>query len=1152
MDLLLEQDASLITVPFIVIADSSQLDYSTYYDSAIRQIIVLSTPLNRLSLEATIDAHLTRCILENSLADLRKTLLESVSLHDLAKKALEYLLTSKYSTFTGATITMVANFKSPLSRQDGDHLANRRYFLASLSADSNFDYSPPLKEHLKPIGDDRLIQNVIDHRIFILQDIEAMMSSVDGMEKLRDVGWDINSPGTRHVKSWVGFTASSGNQPLAIITLDNQESNAFRSNDPQLLEFLKKFAKIFASSISIYAERNNAICYKKILDAIANPFTYQQSVKALVHSIKDALGCDECDFFSNEYDGVTCSERLTRVASTRMIPEDELRFNWGPNRGIAGKVMFEKHSHLVPNCSEDRAFVRTPESDGGNLSMMAIPILLRTQTSAPDHEDTNSNPTDSGSFVQGVIICEKRQPHYFNIYQERLLNDVSFAVSSILLRALILEISRSVISNMVDLIPSPSHGDIQLDNICKNAVKLGLFKQACIYLFESSITGDITPTVSSYYSYPLETFYNDIPASSSSPIPPSISRFLGSNESEGLPNPDRMNEDDNQITIALRNRDRTLFGLFSLTKVYPIQLSLIQCQSLDLLARLITTIVSAKKIISQAKFLEDAHGTYSSAIQSIGEIVDIEKIVYEIAKSACGIVSQYIQRCEDRSLTWTNSTVDSLSCVIMLPNAKGELEIRAMYPPSIFPFSLGDADHHTKAADIIRQILVANACESQLDTREYFEFNFVSSDDFPETSHPEMDVRGRQYNSVLRNSTDLSQEQQDTLWNGRLLESTNQVIAVPIALSDKTFAGDTSIHHDIHYSRQVGIMKLESPLTGSLEKIHSRVLLHLADQIKYLFKKKHQDEKLQRYIRLMDTLYNSLNIITSESLDNMLSRAVLATQSGLGPNYEVYVLRASSPRFGLVGQKFSENNSWPPLSPSLFKSLKDLSEVVYDNDSPSILEHEIPLNAERYSRTYELITSGLCVPFRSKERKLGVFWILLKGGSVVDQDWHDDICLYTVFANQLATAFSEKEKYEQAKARSIDKLIEEQSKYRKMAASSANINSGLAYLGSFFGLIVVVISLYFGFSPQRNAKVPNQIALTILGTFMGASVTAITQLIFARSDKANERIDNYYRSLSRNADLNFLMHATEGLDPAVAADLKKAAIDDARSWIKDS
>jgi hypothetical protein len=205
-----------------------------------------------------------------------------------------------------------------------------------------------------------------------------------------------------------------------------------------------------------------------------------------------------------------------------------------------------------------------------------------------------------------------------------------------------------------------------------------------------------------------------------------------------------------------------------------------------------------------------------------------------------------------------------------------------------------------------------------------------------------------------------------------------------------------------------------------------------------------------------------------------------------------------------------------------------------------------------YSRTYELITSGLCVPFRSKERKLGVFWILLKGGSVVDQDWHDDICLYTVFANQLATAFSEKEKYEQAKARSIDKLIEEQSKYRKMAASSANINSGLAYLGSFFGLIVVVISLYFGFSPQRNAKVPNQIALTILGTFMGASVTAITQLIFARSDKANERIDNYYRSLSRNADLNFLMHATEGLDPAVAADLKKAAIDDARSWIKDS
>jgi transcriptional regulator with GAF, ATPase, and Fis domain len=1150
VDLRLEQASSSITLPFFVIFSSEQVDYSIYYELAFRKITAFAFPLNKELLRATIDAHLAGGMLGKSLINLRQQLLTSESLEELGQRGLDFLLNSQHTSFTGATVTLVAKDQTLNGEHNSAYQAYRRYFLASRSADLNFDYSPPFKEHLKRIEEDSLIQKVLENRVYILEDIESLRMSDDGRSKLTEEGWDINTPGTRHVNSWVGFTASIGDQPVAVITLDHKNPNAYRSNDPQLLEFIKHFARIFASAVTIYTERKYAISYKAILQDIAEPFAYGQLVKSLVKSIKEVLGCDNCDFFSNEYDAKEHGERLTRVASTRILAEDELTFSWGPNRGIAGKVLFDKTSCLIPNCSEDRAFVRTTETDGGNLSMLAIPVMLTTRLSM--QQATGQHPTAENQkpLLLGVIICEKYRSYFFDIFQEKLLNDVSFAVSPIIFRALVLEISRSVISNMVDLISNPSSGDSQLDDICRKALKVGLFKDASIYIFDITSTASTSVTLLSYYSYPVDTYYRD-QQSYTSELPPRFRDFLVDIVNEDVSHRHRLNESENDVTVVLRDQDGMPFGLFSLTKAHPMALSLIQQDSLDLLARLITTIVSAKQIISNSKFLEAAHSTYSTAVEKIVKSIDLDGVFFEVAKSACRLVGEYIKQCEERSLRSTNNTVDSLCCVIMLPNTKGQLEVRAVYAPASTELSLVKRESLINDGDnVIRDVLINNIINRPDDKSLYFEFNIVDPDELATELIPEKGGKLNQENSETANEDKLCEADQKKVCVGRLLESTNQIIAVPINLSDGR-TGEECGAYRTQYYRQIGIIKLESPLKRSLKEVHSKVLLHLADQIKSLIIKKRLDEKIQSYNNLLGTLYNSRNIITNDTLENMLSRAVLATQSGLGANYEVYVLTASNPRLRFQGPKFSEQDAWPPISTHLFSNLQKISQRVYAEDQPIKLEKEIPLQQPNYRSTQESIASGLCVPFRTKDRKLGVFWVLLKG-SANEQDWDDNIRLYTVFANQLATAFSEKEKFEQAKTRSIDNLIQEQARYRKMAEHSARISGRLAYFGSIFGLCIIVISLYFGFVPQANSKVQNQIALTILGTFLGASVTAITQLAFVRSDKANQRIDNYYRNLNRNADLNFLLRAAEGLNPSTAEELRRAAIDDARSWIRES
>lgn len=1150
MDLLLEQDPRSIRAPFLVIFDSEQIDYSTYYEFAFRKITIFTLPLNKELLRATIDAYLAGGILGKSLIDLRQELLASESLEELGRRGLDYLLNSKYTSFTGATVTLVAKGQKLNGEQDGAYQVDRRYFLASRSADPNFDYSPPFKEHLKRIEEDRLIQKVIVQRIYVLQDIESLRIADEGRAKLLEEGWDINTPGTRHVNSWVGFTASISDQPVAIFTLDHRLPNAFLSNDPQLQAFIKNFARIFASVVTIYTERKNSISYKKILQDIAEPFAYAQLVKSIVQSINEVLGCDNCDFFSNEYDANEHGERLTRVASTRKLAEDELKVCWGPNRGIAGKVLFDRNSCLIPNCSEDRTFVRTTETDGGDLSMLAIPILLNNRLSMHHDTELGAIADNQSSLLLGIIICEKHRSNFFDIYQEKLLNDVSFAISPIIFRALILEISRSIISNMVGLISSPSSGDSQLDDICRKALRIGLFKDASIYLFESTAIASNFPTLLSYYSYPVDTFYRD-QSTYTAELPPRFREFLVDLKNDDSSSRNRMNENQKYITVALRDQEGKPFGLFSLTKAYPIALSIIQRDSLDLFARLITTIVSAKQIISNSKFLEAAHSTYSAAVERIVRSVDLDRVINEVAKSACRLVGQYIRQCEDRSLRSPKNSGDSLCCVIMLPNTKGKLEVRAIYAPTSSELSLVEPESLINDGDeVIREVLVRNIIERPEDKSQYFEFSFVDPGELTGESNSEKRGILNQDNLEHINEDRLCETDQKKVCDGRLLESTNQIIAVPIDLYVGSPA-DESVDSRQNYSSQIGIIKLESPLRRSLKEVHSKVLLHLADQIKSLIIKKRLDEKIQKYNNLLGTLYDSLNIITNDTLENMLSRAVLATQSGLGPNYEVYVLTASNPRLGFQGPKFSEQNAWPPISSHLFSYLQDFSQQVYVEDHPLILDREIPLQLPKQRRVQESIGSGLCVPFRTKDRKLGVFWVLLKG-SANQQDWDDNISLYTVFANQLATAFSEKEKFEQAKTRSMNDLSKEQEKYRKMAAHSANINSCLAYFGSIIGLFIIVLSLYFGFVPQKDSKVQNQIALAILGTFLGASVTAITQLAFVRSDKANQRIDNYYRGLNRNADLHFLLRAAEGLDPSTAEELRRAAIDDARSWIRES
>lgn len=199
-----------------------------------------------------------------------------------------------------------------------------------------------------------------------------------------------------------------------------------------------------------------------------------------------------------------------------------------------------------------------------------------------------------------------------------------------------------------------------------------------------------------------------------------------------------------------------------------------------------------------------------------------------------------------------------------------------------------------------------------------------------------------------------------------------------------------------------------------------------------------------------------------------------------------------------------------------------------------------------------VISCGLCVPFSSRDEKIGVMWILFSKPFEKELS-EEDKAIYQVYANQIALAYTSAKQSEilkQKLSKNTSELTANIDHNYKDARKQANISFSISICTSLAGLILI----FYGVSNLITKNDKTSQAFTGgsgIAAFVGVLLQAVTVLAFDRGKAANERMDRYHKELYNVRQLEILLSATEQLDPETALKVKQEIIQSAtNSWIQ--
>ncbi|MGF1459179.1 MAG: GAF domain-containing protein [Leptolyngbyaceae cyanobacterium] len=955
----------------------------------------------------------------------------------------------------------------------------------------------PDRMFFKNIHDDVLLTRVVKNQVVILENLIDLRTHHP--ERLADIGWEQNSA-TNDVNSWLGLSIKLGKKCIGIITLDHRTPGHYQKHDDRLTTYLTELSHILANAIYDVSQQRNERILREMSYEIGNMLDSQSLIEKILERLLQDLDCSHCSYFkvssSINKEDVFLEEWFNVISheDTPLKVASRKRI-FRKYEGVIGAVFADSQSRIVPHALEDDEFQPSPGFSGTNLSILAVPVATN-----------NIHKTSQGRKVIGVIACYKREKDFFTIYDRELLESIARCAATVIERTMTLEYLNDISNKMNELALKPEK-TILLKKICEHALKITSARAAVIHRFQRmGSTEDINEYASTgeYYSFPEE-------------ITPGLPRMHGGGTTEKMLKSgetaefSRLFGNEECISENLRNKGvkyhivvplkirkgtakEEIIGALYLNKYNEQPFSDIERFALELFANQASNILYYQEFLAQKQTWARGNAGLAKAIEGIAKTDNPNLLIKDIAQYSCAL---------------SGATFS----YVTLKNREGDLEIKATYPEYVYSqladFLKGDLPKIESKKGIV------GLCDESAQT-------------------------------ILVEDVQREKSANSKLWQ-QYIEFNPEIrseLAVPIK-------ENTS-------GKVIGVINLEHNQPYIFGEVHKEVIEHFARQVAIAFQKKHLVDSVNSKNNILMGLQRSLRKIIESPAQNMLENIVALTREAIDAE-SVLIFPVSRKQWSPSIAEEEIAPSIRSLSKSDFKQLKAVSMKVYASQQlelyqpPAADPHKYHLGSYLSVRQKaKAFSFGLCIPFSSRELRMGVMWILFPpDGRSLPTD--EEKAIYQVYADQIALAFHnaqtskalqdklEKNKFELTK--NIDKNYND-------ARSQAGVYFVLSVFSSVVGLLLIFSGFFNMFMSEDSDNATTQAAEN-WPVLAGVLLQGVTVFAFTQAEKANTRMDKYHKELFDVRQLEILLSATDQLDDETSTSVKREIVKTAaNSWIQ--
>jgi GAF domain-containing protein len=962
-----------------------------------------------------------------------------------------------------------------------------RYLLA-------FDkYPKPNRRLQRNIAADPLITRVCEEGVVIISDLERLR---DDPESLSGSGW-IDTSSTDDIGSWVGMALEHKGTPIGLIMLDHDEPKYYGRYGDRTLRYIDAFRRIVGEVISSYYQQRNERLIAAANGAASEVLEGRELLRTVLQVIRDGIGARNCTFFRTERLLDNTAPHVRAWVSANEPPgSHEPPANVGrifqTGEGLAGRVLADGRSRIVPHALEHPEFRATPFLSGADHSMLVV--AMRSETA------DEQNPP-----VIGVITAYVRdRTDAFTPYDRDVVEAISRQLSLTIYRTLTLE-NIAVISAGINRSLLASDRETILQTICEHALRATTATEAVIHRLQAQEAGrEREPmAIIDNYWFPRNGFRE----------PPRLDGTGATDEVLCHPEPTQFSQSDgNYETLAPALRERGVqhvlgiplrierdaetltIGVLFLNKYAPGRFNTVEEFAVKLFANQAANAIYTLEKLSGLQLLSRGNRSLIDAIRTITGSRSRAQILQNIVVQAHTLVGasfSYI------TLRTSGGTFDKL--IAWPEHVDADLRDKIGY---------FDPVHGSDKQDQRKGVTGLAARDKQ---------SILVSDIERELADPESEIRREYIDFGMNSGTEL---------------------AVPIMVGSEVF----------------GVINLEHPKPHSFTDIHQNIVELFAEQAAIALQKDriladHQQQN-QRLMTLLDTLQS---IVRSE-YNVMLPKAVSLTAQAINAEAVIWMpitlrqanggVASQEPELYVVTEQIVASAPIYQAQRDRFRDLDSVSRQVFQTQRSEevMLQETIPtannlpaVLCDHGSR------HALCLPLLSGQQCLGVMWVDFGQRSARESISQQMITVLQTYVNQIALAYQNvshaaqlRQSLQEAKIGFTNQI---EAHYRQVRGQSRSY-----FLAAIVSSVVGAALVFYGAWTFFAGTTTDAQWASVLTAVVGAITQGIGVFVYNQSRAAHDRMDRYHQELYRLRQFEILLLASEQLGDDREVGVKQAII----------
>lgn len=312
----------------------------------------------------------------------------------IASHTLKYL--NELFEWNRAVVTLIWGERPLLMEQSASFFQS----LLAYSGYSRAELQPSLQ---RPIGDDPLLQEIIDRKeVYVWHDADQPVAVKTMLYEPTDI------------LSWITLPLISNGNVVGLIMLGHRKAGHFITVEQQLL---KDIATVAATAIVTKLRDRNIKTVQDIMQKISTKYVLEDLLQIILTVLRSVLKSTRCTYFQRrEYIRNNNNEVFAELlVDERGVQLPDARFELPEGKGIAGWVLQNGRSRNIRNTSQEKDFLKRDEEWNNPLSLLAVPVKIGTRTI-------------------GIISVDHNTEGFFTSYDEELVEIIADQVASVIER----------------------------------------------------------------------------------------------------------------------------------------------------------------------------------------------------------------------------------------------------------------------------------------------------------------------------------------------------------------------------------------------------------------------------------------------------------------------------------------------------------------------------------------------------------------------------------------------------------------------------------------------------------------------------------------------------------------------------------------------